>query len=57
MVFAGSEYLARYAKKYNNKVTFIPTVIDTKKYDKVKKEKDVNKVFTVGWIGSPSTAK
>lgn len=56
-VIAGNEYLANYASNAGAKQVFvIPTVIDLNRYslplDLQKKHK-----FTIGWIGSPSTAR
>ncbi|RYF41668.1 MAG: glycosyl transferase family 1, partial [Cytophagaceae bacterium] len=53
-VTAGSNLLASYALRFNNNVTQLPTVVDTIRY--VPSAGKRNDVFTVGWIGSPSTA-
>ncbi|MDP8261889.1 MAG: glycosyltransferase [Candidatus Ancaeobacter aquaticus] len=53
-VHAGNAYLADIAKKYNTCVKVMPTVIDTDYYamlEKIKKDE----VFTIGWMGSPTT--
>ncbi len=55
-VIAGNKYLADYALKVNNNVDIIPTVIDLNKYPGQYGLKP-DKTFTIGWIGSPSTAK
>lgn len=54
MVFAGNEYLANYARKFNNQVSIIPTTIDTRSYlpHKPQKKEDV---VTIGWSGSITT--
>lgn len=52
-VMAGNEYLANYARQYNDSVTIVPTTIDTGKYKVV--EKDDPAVVTIGWSGSFST--
>ncbi len=54
-VMAGNEYLAQYARSYNNSVTMIPTCVDTRKF--VPREDGVSsqEVPIVGWIGSPTT--
>lgn len=54
-VIAGNEYIAEYARKVNENVTVIPTVIDIEKYrtGNTKKYND----FVIGWIGSPSTSR
>ena len=50
----GSRTLAEYAKPLNSNIHLLPTVVDTDRYS--WREKQQNSVFTVGWIGSPSTA-
>jgi glycosyltransferase involved in cell wall biosynthesis len=53
-VTAGNQVLAQYAHQYNSNTHFLPTVVDTTRY----LPRPVNRsgeVFTVGWIGSPST--
>jgi glycosyltransferase involved in cell wall biosynthesis len=55
LVIAGNSYLANYAQQAGAKqIEVIPTVIDITKYPQ---EKIINKhkVFTIVWIGSPST--
>ncbi len=53
-VTAGNSVLADYARRHNRAVTQLPTVVDTGRYVPVTGRQ--NAVFTVGWIGSPSTA-
>lgn len=55
-VIAGNAYLADYARRAGaQRVEIIPTVIDLERYpDKTPDAKA--DVFTIGWIGSPSTA-
>lgn len=56
LVIAGNRYLCDYAEKTGAKrVEILPTVVDIDKYP-AGPAKD-GKVFTIGWIGSPSTAK
>ena len=54
-IITGSEYLTKYASKFNKNVVEIPTSIDAEKYKKV----DVKKTneFIIGWIGSSSQSK
>lgn len=56
LVVAGNAYLAEYARKVNQNVFIVPTVIDIDRYPvknhKLKKDKE----FVIGWIGSPTTA-
>ena len=55
LVIVGNEYLKNYALKCNaKKVKIIPTSVDLNKYSF---NSDNNDVFTIGWIGSPSTKK
>ena len=52
-VFAGNEFLADYAKKFNDNVVIIPTTIDTDAYQPAY---DTNKkTVTIGWSGSVTT--
>lgn len=53
-VFAGSGYLADYARAANANVHLVPTVVDMDRYA-AKPRTASGKSFTVGWIGSPST--
>lgn len=53
-VTAGSKVLAKYAESLNSSTTLLPTVVDTAHYQhEPKKDREL---FTVGWIGSPSTS-
>jgi glycosyltransferase involved in cell wall biosynthesis len=53
-VMAGNHFLEDYAKQWNQATQLLPTVVDTDRYTPVPcKRADV---FTVGWIGSPSTS-
>ena len=57
LVTAGNNYLADYARRAGaEQVEIIPTVIDLERYPKSENRPE-NEVFTIGWIGSPSTAK
>lgn len=73
-ITAGNKHLAAYARRFNSRVTLLPSVVDTERYqplatatgesnspaqsptaaDNTAAEPDAP--FTVGWIGSPSTA-
>jgi glycosyltransferase involved in cell wall biosynthesis len=56
VVVAGNEYLAKYARDAGaSNVQYVPTVIDLDRYE-VSREHS-NKVLTIGWIGSPWTAR
>lgn len=56
-VATGNCYLADYAKRSGaSRVEVIPTVVDLARYPLKDSESDP-KAFTIGWIGSPSTAR
>lgn len=54
-VTAGNHVLADYAKRYNSNTNYLPTVVDTTRYLPQAASRG-GTTFTVGWIGSPSTA-
>jgi len=54
-VTAGNHILANYARMHNSKTRYLPTVVDTERYIPFH-DQQRNKIFTIGWIGSPSTA-
>ncbi|MGD0711599.1 MAG: hypothetical protein ABR968_10530, partial [Bacteroidales bacterium] len=56
MVFAGNNYLADYARKFNKNVKIIPTTIDTS-YHKRIKSFSANERICIGWTGSNTTIK
>lgn len=53
-VMAGNEYLADYARQVNDRVTVIPTTVDSEKY--TVEPRAPNEVPVIGWSGSHSTA-
>lgn len=55
VVTAGNHELSRYARQYNANTYFLPTVVDTDRYLPCPTNRNTP-VFTVGWIGSPSTS-
>jgi len=56
LVTAGNGFLADYARNSGApRVEIIPTVVDLERYP--KRPPAANSVFTIGWIGSPSTTK
>ena len=58
MVVAGNQYLAEYAQKAGAKqVEILPTVVDLRRYPSSALAGPRERIFTVGWIGSPSTSK
>lgn len=58
LVTAGNAYLAEYAFRAGaTHVEIIPTVIDLERYPRSSVTRPPDMPFTIGWIGSPSTAK
>ena len=55
-VMVGNPYLADYARQFNDRVTVIPTTIDTKTYQ-VPPPKTSNGPPVIGWTGSHSTVQ
>lgn len=56
MVIVGNDYLAQRARGAGaRRVEILSSVVDLARYPLV--EAPVNEIFTIGWIGSPSTAK
>ena len=55
-VICGNPYLADRALRNNNLVEMIPTVVNLNHYNILDNDKQ-EELFTVGWIGSPSTQK
>ena len=53
-ITAGNATLASYARVHNVHTRLLPTVVDTERYTPIPGA--ANEQFTVGWIGSPSTA-
>jgi glycosyltransferase involved in cell wall biosynthesis len=54
-VMVGNPYLADYARQVNNRVTIVPTTIDTDKYEAPAKTESRPPV--IGWTGSHSTVQ
>lgn len=59
LVIVGNEYLAEYALESGaRRVALLPSVIDLARYPRLPlPDKPGNEVFTIGWIGTPMTAK
>jgi glycosyltransferase involved in cell wall biosynthesis len=55
-VMAGNSYLAGYARQVNDRVTIIPSTIDTEKY-RVPERKEKPAPVVIGWTGSYSTVQ
>jgi len=57
LIFAGNEYLAHYARQYNDQVWVIPTTIDTDHLHNRLVEHENKDLITIGWTGSRTTLK
>ena len=55
LVIAGNEYLAKYAKQFNENVVIIPTTIDTDLYLPKNVEDYDTRTICIGWSGSKTT--
>lgn len=55
-IIAGNSFLEKYALKFNDNVSVIPTPIDLKKYNSRKKHID-KKELTLGWVGTKGNLK
>ena len=53
MVFAGNEYLAKYAREHSNNVKVVPTTIDLNYHNNLKTYS--NSKICIGWTGSSTT--
>lgn len=53
-VTAGNEFLADHVRGLNPNTTVMPTVVDERRYRGA--DRSAADVFTVGWIGSPTTS-
>ena len=52
----GNEFLAGYARQFNNNVTVIPTAVDTNRFvPRADAPETAGRKPVVGWIGSPTT--
>jgi glycosyltransferase involved in cell wall biosynthesis len=55
LVTAGNQYLANYARQFNDRVMVVPTVVDTSRFAP-RAAPGYRRPVIIGWIGSPSTA-
>jgi len=53
-VVTGNSYLADYARRYNSRVTIIPSSVDTRRYNPSRKSRPNTRVV-VGWMGSSTS--
>ncbi len=57
MVIVGNDYLAQRAREAGaRRVEILPSVVNLANYPRIQQKKP-DGLFTIGWIGSPSTAK
>jgi glycosyltransferase involved in cell wall biosynthesis len=56
-ITAGSEYLADYARRHNQRVTVLPTVVDAELFANTPPRLRTDGRPVIGWIGSHSTAQ
>jgi len=55
VVTVGNDYLATYARRYNDNVNVIPTTIDTENYHNTNT--DYSKKVVIGWTGTHTTMR
>ena len=55
-VTCGNEFLAAYAKQFNERVTIIPSTVDTDLYFPLNQNNN-DQVVRIGWVGSHTTIK
>lgn len=53
LIFAGNDYLAAYARQFNNNVEIVPTTIDTEEYKRIPQP--ATNTVCIGWSGSKTT--
>lgn len=56
LVTVGNEYLAEYARQFNNNVFILPTTIETNYHSPSKSEKSTDSIC-IGWTGTSTTLK
>jgi glycosyltransferase involved in cell wall biosynthesis len=54
-IVAGSEILAEHLAPHNGSITIVPSLVDTATY--TMRHHEQGSVVTLGWIGSPTTAR
>ncbi len=55
-ITAGNDYLANYAKQYNQHVSVIPTTIDTVNHHNLETDYDAERIV-IGWTGTHTTMR
>lgn len=56
VVMAGNDYLASYARRFNPRVSIVPTTVSLRQYKPVSRRVE-NPIPVVGWTGSHSSAQ
>lgn len=56
MIFAGNQFLADYAARFNSNIRIVPTTIDTDEYNPLVRP-DSKAPICIGWSGSITTIK
>lgn len=56
-IWAGNDYLANFARQYNNNVRIVPTTVDSDEYNNVEPFWDEKEQICIGWSGSFSTVE
>lgn len=56
LVTVGNEYLAQYARQYNQNVKIVPTTIDLT-YHSANDQKELSEQICIGWTGTSTTIK
>ncbi len=56
-IIAGNEYLARFARKHHDRVSILPTVVDSEQFNNTPPAARSDSRPVIGWIGSHSTAQ
>jgi len=51
-VTAGNDHLADFARRYTNRVSVVPTVVDTRSYRIAASENNTSERLRLGWLGS-----
>jgi glycosyltransferase involved in cell wall biosynthesis len=54
-IWAGNDYLADFARQYNQNVRVVPTTVDTDEYQHHPYRRDENAPICIGWSGSFTT--
>ena len=55
LILVSNEYLGRWFRQHNARVTVLPTTVDTEQFQPGPSPRQGGRL-TIGWIGSPSTA-